>query len=42
MLRDFIINKIPVKYAGQRTGEDYKNEIVITNYEPNNQQVSLL
>ena len=42
LYKDFIINKIPVKYAGQRTGEDYKNEIVITNYEPSNQQVSLL
>tara|TARA_Y100000004_G_scaffold161848_1_gene190162 strand:- start:1953 stop:2780 length:828 start_codon:yes stop_codon:yes gene_type:complete len=42
LYKDFLITKIPVKYAGQAIGEDYKNEIVITNYEPNNQQVSLL
>jgi|TARA_R110000744_G_scaffold150693_2_gene264063 DNA adenine methylase len=42
LYKGFIINKIPVKYAGQTTNRDYKNELVITNYEPNNQQVSLL
>lgn len=42
LYKDFIINKIPIIYAGQTTNRDYKNELVITNYEPNNQQVSLL
>ena len=38
----FLINKIPVKYSGQTQKRDYKNEIVITNYEPANKQMSLI
>ena len=33
--KDYEIVKIPIKYAGQTTGNDYKNELVITNYKPN-------
>jgi site-specific DNA-adenine methylase len=38
---NFRIKKIPIKYAGQTTGRDYKNELVITNYEPINTQEQL-
>jgi DNA adenine methylase len=38
---NFRIKKIPIKYAGQMTGKDYKNELVITNYEPINTQEQL-
>jgi hypothetical protein len=31
-----------VKYSGQTQKRNYKNEIVITNYEPANQQMSLI
>ena len=39
--KDYNIKKIPIKYAGQATGNDYKNELVITNYEPINTQEQL-
>ena len=39
---DFNILAIPVKYAGQTTNKDYKNEIVITNFEPESQQLTLV
>jgi len=39
--KEFYIKKIPIKYAGQMTGDDYKNELVITNYEPINTQEQL-
>ena len=39
--RDYNIKKIPIKYAGQMIGRDYKNELVITNYEPINTQEQL-
>ena len=34
LYKDYRIEKIPVIYAGQTTKREYKNEIVITNYEP--------
>ena len=40
--KDFIIKKIPIKYPGQVHGDDYKNELVITNYEPANIQLKLI
>jgi len=45
LYKDFQITKIPVKYSGQTQpadGEWYKNEIVITNYEPSNKQLTIL
>ncbi len=39
--KDFQILKIPIRYSGQMTGDDYKNELVITNYEPINTQETL-
>ena len=39
---DYTINKIPIKYSGQVHAKDYKNELVITNYIPPNQQMSML
>lgn len=33
LYKNYNIEKIPVIYAGQTTNRDYKNEIVITNYE---------
>jgi len=39
--KDFDILKIPMKYSGQTTGNDYKNELVITNYQPTNTQEQL-
>jgi len=41
LYKNYRINKIPVKYAGQMHGDDYKNELVITNYEPINVQEQL-
>ena len=41
LYKDFRIKKIPTKYSGQNHKKDYKNEIVITNYEPSNQQEDL-
>ena len=34
LYENYRIEKIPVIYSGQTTKRDYKNEIVITNYEP--------
>ena len=42
LYKDFLIKKIPVIYSGQTQKREYKNEIVITNYEPANQQISLI
>ena len=41
LYKDFRIKKIPTKYSGQNHKKDYKNEIVVTNYEPSNQQEDL-
>ena len=41
LYKNYHIKKIPIKYAGQMTGDDYKNELVITNYEPKNIQEQL-
>ena len=40
--KDFNIQKIPIKYPGQVHGDDYKNELVIMNYEPVNIQLNLM
>ena len=34
LYKNYEILKIPIQYAGQTTGDDYKNELVITNYKP--------
>ena len=34
LYKNYRIEKIPVIYAGQTTKREYKNEIVVTNYEP--------
>ena len=39
--KDFNIIKIPVIYSGQQHKRDYKNELVIINYDPPNVQKSL-
>ena len=41
LYKNYNILKIPIKYSGQLHGNDYKNEIVITNYEPINTQEQL-
>ena len=41
LYKNYYIKKIPIKYAGQMIGDDYKNELVITNYEPKNIQEQL-
>ncbi len=42
LYKDYLIEKIPVKYAGQNVGDDYKNELVIMNYKPTNKQLTLI
>jgi len=34
---NYNIIKIPIRYSGQLFNKDYKNELVITNYEPTSQ-----
>jgi len=41
MYKDFAIMKIPIKYSGQLHNKNYKNELVIMNYEPINTQEQL-
>ena len=40
LYKNYTIKKIPIKYSGQLTGDDYKNELVIINYQPGNQQLT--
>ena len=42
LYNNYQIKKIPIRYSGQLVGDDYKNELVITNYEPINQQLTLI
>ena len=42
LYKNYLIKKIPVRYAGQNVGNDYKNELVITNYELTNQQLTFI
>jgi len=41
LYKDYNIEAIPVKYAGQTTKREYKNELVITNYEKVSYQETL-
>ena len=41
LYKDYRIDAIPVKYAGQTTKREYKNELVITNYEKVSYQETL-
>ena len=42
LYKNYIIEKIPIKYSGQITGDDYKNELVIMNYKPINEQLTFI
>jgi len=42
LYQDYLIKKIPVKYAGQNVGNDFKNELVIMNYKPKNEQLTFV
>ena len=42
LYKDFEITTIPVIYAGQTTKRNYKNELVITNYKPESEQLTLI
>ena len=42
LYKNYTIEKIPIKYSGQTTGDDYKNELVIMNYQPVNEQLTLI
>jgi DNA adenine methylase len=41
LYKDYEIIKIPVKYSGQLHNKEYKNELVIINYEPTSQQLTI-
>ncbi|MBC8299863.1 MAG: DNA adenine methylase [Pelagibacterales bacterium] len=42
LYKEYIITKIPIKYSGQVHNRNIKNELVITNYIPHNQQMEIL
>lgn len=42
LYKNYTITTIPIKYSGQLHTKDIKNELVITNYKPHNQQMTLL
>ena len=41
LYKDYKIIKLPIKYSGQLHNKDYKNELVIVNYEPTSQQLTI-